>query len=134
MRKTSVSNAVGSFLLDVFDDEQHFAWLDQAELATRDLLDGGGVFAKAAGRFAQRGIFRAGARERSLERGVFTARFEQGEQSLFTEDRVDDDDESDENKEMTEETASPASQGRLRWGGTRLGLIVFVQGNSQARE
>jgi hypothetical protein len=65
---------------NVFDDEQHFARFDEAELAARGFFDGGRVFAEAAGGFAQLRVFGARPFERALQRGVFTARLEQREQ------------------------------------------------------
>ena len=75
MRKTSVSNGGGSFLLDVFDDEEHFTRFDQAELAAGGFFDGRRIFAQAARGLAQLGILGARAFERSLERGVVAPGF-----------------------------------------------------------
>src|SRR3989442_204571 len=38
---------------NVADDEQLLAWANEAELATREVFDGGRVFAKTTGRFAK---------------------------------------------------------------------------------
>src|SRR5687767_1105857 len=129
MRKTSVSNAGGSFPLDVFDDEQHFAGFDQAELAAGRLFDGRGLFTKAASGLTQLGIFGARAFQRSLQCRVVAARLEQRKQSLFAGNGVDDDDERDEEEDVTEQTAAAAGQRWLRRCGDGSRWCVFALGH-----
>ena len=77
-------------------------------------FDGGGVFAQAARGLAQLGVFGARAFERSFERGIFAAGFEQREQAFFAGDGVDDDDERDEEEDVTEQSPAAAGERRLR--------------------
>lgn len=129
MRKTSVSNGGGSFLLDVFDDEEYFTRLDQAELATGGFFDGRRIFAQAARGLAQKRIVSARALERSLERGIITASFQQSQQAFFAGNGVDDDDERDEEEDVTEQASAAVGQGRLRRRGGGSRWCVFALGH-----
>ena len=76
--KPQVPSPVLWFLVDVFDEKDHLARLDQPELSARLFLNGVGVFTESARLIAQVGVLGAGAFEGSFQRGVLAASLEQG--------------------------------------------------------
>ena len=70
------------------DDEDLLARLDEAELASGDLLDGGRVLGQTARGFAQERVLRALSRDRCSQRVVLTLRTPQSQQAAIANERV----------------------------------------------
>src|SRR5262245_52004788 len=70
------------------DDEDLLAGLDEAELASGDLLDSGWILGQTARRFAQERVLRALPRDRGSQLIVLTLRAPQGQQAAIADKRV----------------------------------------------
>lgn len=85
--------------LNVFDDEQLFARLDEAEVAARDLFNRGRIVGKPARLVAQACVFGALAGDRPGELVIFVARSQHRQQSAFADQAVDDNQRRDEQEQ-----------------------------------
>src|ERR1700758_5179019 len=101
-------------LVDVFDDEELFAWLDQAELAAGDVFDGGRIFTEAARVLAQPGVVRARAGERVLEGPILRPRFQHCQESAIADERVDGDHHAEGQENVLEHATTAAARRRKR--------------------
>ena len=97
---------LGGWRVDVFDDEQFLSRAHEAQLPARDLFDRRGVFAQAAGLFAERRIFRSQPRQIGGQIIILFARPERRHQPLIADERIDDDDADGKEEESGEEPAS----------------------------
>ena len=93
---------------DVLEDEQLLAGLDEAELAAGEILDRRRVFLQTAGLLAQARVLGAHVGKRLLERPILLTLLQHLQQSLFADQRVEDEHAPDEHEQRT---ARPAGRG-----------------------
>jgi hypothetical protein len=87
------------------DDEDLLARLDEAELATRDFLDGRGVLAQPARLFGQPCVLGPLARQRLGQCVVLAPEAQHRQKPTIAGQRVEDDDDRDDHQGDVEQTA-----------------------------
>jgi hypothetical protein len=102
-------------------DEDLFSRPNQAELAPRELLDGGRIFSQPPGFLAQMRVFGALARDRGGQLVVLLARPHHRQQPTVPDERVYHDDGGDKHEEQMDEPSLQAwpfrgSRPALRFG------------------
>ena len=75
--------------LDVLDDEELLAGLDEAEVAAREILDRGGILSQPAGLLAQTHVVGADVGERLLERPELLPLLEHLDEPLLADESVE---------------------------------------------
>src|SRR5262245_16485233 len=99
---------------NVFDDEDLFSGLDQAELAAGDFFDRTGVVLEAAGFLAQARVVGPLAFDGRRQLLVLVTGPKRGEEAFFADEAVDDDGAGDDEQQNGHHTAAAHGAPGLR--------------------